>query len=257
MLFILCLSLVYFHISCQAAVLFEGATIISFDEVSERLVILKDASLLVVEDRITALSSDGNSLPSLPDNTTIVNATGQIISPGFVDTHHHIWETVFRTLASNTTLSDYTYRYWYTGPANQALTPEDVYLSELSGCLELMNTGTTTVVDFAHGAFSDAAINAAVNATFDSGMRVVFAQFIAGGLPFPNFSFEDLIQKVQSLANDERFSNGLVSLGLSYDEWSMSPIANVSRVWNLTQYGLLPCIVQCPNILLGNSIYQL
>lgn len=73
-------------LGASGAILYEGATIISFDDPTERLNILNDASMLIEGDTIAALS-EGTLDSEVPGNTTRVNATGKIISPGFIDTH--------------------------------------------------------------------------------------------------------------------------------------------------------------------------
>lgn len=73
-------------LGASGAILYEGATIISFNENDERVSILDDASMLIDGDTIAALS-EGTIDSGVPSNTTRVNATGKIISPGFIDTH--------------------------------------------------------------------------------------------------------------------------------------------------------------------------
>lgn len=73
-------------LGASGAILYEGATIISFNESTERLSILNDASMLIEGDTIAGLG-EGSLDVDIPGNTTRVNATGKIISPGFIDTH--------------------------------------------------------------------------------------------------------------------------------------------------------------------------
>jgi len=68
----------------SGAILYEGATIISFNDTTERLSILHDASLLIEGETIAALS-EGTLNRDIPNNTTRINATGSIISPGYVN----------------------------------------------------------------------------------------------------------------------------------------------------------------------------
>jgi imidazolonepropionase-like amidohydrolase len=70
-------------LGASGAILYEGATIISFNETTERLSVLHDASLLIEGDTIAALS-EGSLDHDIPGNTTRINATGSIISPGFI-----------------------------------------------------------------------------------------------------------------------------------------------------------------------------
>ena len=40
-------------------------------------------------------------------DTQVVDCTGKIISPGFVDTHHHLWQTQSKGTHANHLLLDY------------------------------------------------------------------------------------------------------------------------------------------------------
>lgn len=77
-------------LGASGAILYEGATIISFNDTTERLDVLNDASMLIEGNTIAALT-EGTLDGEIPSNTTRVNATGKIISPGFIDTHTVHW----------------------------------------------------------------------------------------------------------------------------------------------------------------------
>lgn len=175
-LFTLSTALLGLLSASQAAIVYEGATIISFNETEERTSILHDASMLIEGSKIAALKE--GRIPSLSGNTTRINATEKIIGPGYIDTHHHLWQTAYKTLGSNTTLAEYFQRYGEYGPAVQHYTPEDVYIGQLAGTLELLHEGTTTVLDHAHASWSDETVDAGLNATLDGGVRAVFAHTI-------------------------------------------------------------------------------
>lgn len=216
-----------------ANIFYQGGTIISFNQDTSDLNILRDADLHIEDDRISGIYTS-NQTYSLPENVTVVNATGMIISPGFINSHHHLWQTAYKTLASNTSLAEYFQRYGEYGPAVQNYRAEDTYLGQLTGCLELLHEGTTTVLDHAHGDFSDETADAAVDATFECGIRAYYAHAIH---PLPNnYTWDQQTDKLRSLAEDSRFnSTGLVQLGLAYDFWSNAPAANVTELWNITR----------------------
>lgn len=218
----------------QAALLFEGATIVAFNESTEGFDILRDASMLIEDDRVTALTE--GPLSSVPSNATRLNATDKIISPGFIDTHHHLWQTAYKTLASNTSLAEYFQRYGEYSQAEQYFTTEDLYVGQLTGALELLYEGTTTVLDHAHASFSDAAVDACFNATLDSGVRTFYAHAIHA-IP-NNYTWDEQITKLRSLASDPRVEqndpSSLVSIGLSWDAFYNSPETNISILWNIT-----------------------
>ena len=66
-------------------ILYEGATIISFDESTQEPRVLENGNLLIDGSRIAELST-GPLEGNISSNTTRVNATGKIITPGFIDT---------------------------------------------------------------------------------------------------------------------------------------------------------------------------
>lgn len=199
-------------------IIFKNATIISFDHTTGELRALHQASLLVKDGKIAEVSEAG--LEQAPTDAEVVDASNKIISPGFIDTHHHVWQSQYRSIAANTYLNEYFLRYGWAGPASKHFTPDDVYIGQLAGLLELIDSGTTTVLDFAHGGFTNAHVDAAVNASFESGLRVFHAHFLQPA------GHEQSFRKFRSMLQDERFSdrNLPVKLGLSYDSWASAPI---------------------------------
>ena len=63
---------------------------------------LPRADILVEGGTIKAVGPD---LPS--DGARVIDAAGNIVIPGFVDTHRHTWETSIRTCAPDYTLGAY------------------------------------------------------------------------------------------------------------------------------------------------------
>lgn len=62
--------------------IFTNATIISFNESSQSIEVLRDSDLLIEGDTITALGQ--NVRP--PEGAERIDAEGKIITPGFVNT---------------------------------------------------------------------------------------------------------------------------------------------------------------------------
>lgn len=71
-------------------ILFTGATIVTMDP---GLGVLHGADLLVEGEIIAAIGSDLNR-----DGAVVVEASGTVLTPGFVDTHRHAWETQLRRI---------------------------------------------------------------------------------------------------------------------------------------------------------------
>ena len=70
--------------SVYGSILYEGGTVIAFDEPTESISVLENASVLIEGNTITQITTTPNS-SSIPSNTTRIDATRKIISPGFID----------------------------------------------------------------------------------------------------------------------------------------------------------------------------
>lgn len=117
--------------SNYTSTLLERGTIISFDNTTDSLKILSDASILITGNRIDAIFEDSENI-TVPSGTERISIEGKIVSPGFVDTHRHGWQTAYKTLGSNTTLAEYFDRYGEFTKAGTEFTADDIYLGQVS-----------------------------------------------------------------------------------------------------------------------------
>ena len=97
---------------------------------------------LLIEGNV--IKAVGKRLRAKADRT--LNASGCVVVPGFVNTHHHLYQTLTRNLPAvqDKKLFDwllYLYEVW------RHVTPEDVYVSAQVGLGELLLTGCTTSSD--------------------------------------------------------------------------------------------------------------
>jgi 5-methylthioadenosine/S-adenosylhomocysteine deaminase len=128
---------------------------------------LAGGDVLVEDGKITAVQ------PGIDADAQVLDVTGKIVIPGFVDTHRHTWETAIRGSAPNATLDDYFVEILDTfAPAYRA---EDVYASNLAGTLECINAGITTLVDWSHINNTPEHPDAAVTALKEAGIRAQYA----------------------------------------------------------------------------------
>ena len=118
--------------------------------------------ILIEGNRITKIAKD----LSAPE-AEVIECTDKIISPGFIDTHHHVrpilchscsfqafhaddvqvWQTQLKGRHANHTLMQYFPSGNFT---SKTFSAEDVFWGQLGGCLEMVDCGTTTVADYAH-----------------------------------------------------------------------------------------------------------
>jgi len=79
------------------------------------------------------------------DADVVVDAGGKALLPGFVQTHVHLCQTLFRGRADDLELIDWLKkRIW---PLEAAHDAESVYYSAMLGLGELIRSGTTTILD--------------------------------------------------------------------------------------------------------------
>ncbi len=130
---------------------------------------LQGAWLTVEEGRIVAL---GQGEPPPGPYAEVVDGQGRVLTPGLVNTHHHLYQTLFRAVpgAQDAELFDwllFLYERW------RGIHEEAVHVSAAVGCLELLLSGCTTTTDhlylFPRGRRN--LIDAAVEAAGEVGIR--------------------------------------------------------------------------------------
>ncbi|ANN16012.1 cytosine deaminase [Amycolatopsis orientalis] len=128
---------------------------------------LTTGDILIVGDRIKRVAPSINA-----DDAEVVDASGMIASPGFVDTHRHVWQSLLRGVAVNWSLFEYMVEMRTMYPVCYRV--EDAYLGNHYGALEAINAGVTTVVDHSHLQISAEHSDALVRGLKDAGIRGIF-----------------------------------------------------------------------------------
>jgi cytosine/adenosine deaminase-related metal-dependent hydrolase len=195
----------------MSQLLIKGGTVVSMDA---GVGTLASGDVLVEGERISAV---GPRLDA-PAGAEIVDATGMIVMPGFVNAHMHTWQTALRGIAADWTIGEYL-RAMHAGLATH-FRPEDVRLANLAGALHQIDCGTTTLVDWCHNNPTPAHTDAAIDGLEESGIRALFlhgspkpdpkpGQKHFSEVPMPRSEVERLCRG--RLASDDR----LVTMGLA------------------------------------------
>ena len=145
--------------------LVRGGTVITADPAIGDL---SGGDVLVEDGRIAAVAEHIDA-----PGARVLDATAMLVFPGFVDTHRHIWQTVFRGLGADWTFPDYGVAVH--GTLRPHYRPEDVHIGTLLGRLEALHSGITTLLDWCHGANTPAHGDAALEALRQAPGRSVFA----------------------------------------------------------------------------------
>jgi len=118
-----------------SSLLIRGGTILTMDDAGT--IVHGDVS--VRDGRIVAV---GEAAPGPFD--TVIDASACLVLPGFVQTHIHLCQTLFRGYADDLALIDWLRRRIW--PMEAAHTPASLRASARLAACELLATGTTTVL---------------------------------------------------------------------------------------------------------------
>jgi cytosine/adenosine deaminase-related metal-dependent hydrolase len=130
---------------------------------------LKGMDVMMSGGKIAAI---GKGIPA--GDAEVVDGTGKILMPGFVDGFRHNWQSLDTGRILKLNQSYHNYYGGYTGKLGQTMTPEELYLSDYMGCVEALNSGFTYVINFSMGGPLERA-EASARGAKDSGVGGAFA----------------------------------------------------------------------------------
>jgi 5-methylthioadenosine/S-adenosylhomocysteine deaminase len=136
-------------------ILIRRATVVTMDRG-----VLPETDVLI---RGTTIAAVGARL-SAPVGTVVIDADEALLLPGFVDTHRHMWQSAFRGVGADWTLTNYI--DWMLTRWGPLFRPEDIYAGNYMGMVEAVNDGVTTMMDYSHGLRTPEHADAAVDALF-------------------------------------------------------------------------------------------
>jgi 5-methylthioadenosine/S-adenosylhomocysteine deaminase len=123
--------------------------------------------VLIEGDAIARVGKD------ISADAEVIDCTGDVVIPGFVDSHRHTWEAAIRGCAPDATLDDYFVEVLDSfAPLYR---PEDVEASNRAGALECINAGITTLLDWSHINNTPEHPDAGIRGLQASGIRAVYA----------------------------------------------------------------------------------
>jgi 5-methylthioadenosine/S-adenosylhomocysteine deaminase len=113
------------------SILVKGGTLITMDDQNS----IGSGDLLIRDGRIESLADTAQTAD------IVIDAAGCAVLPGFIQTHIHLCQTIFRGAADDLSLLDWLKkRVW---PMEAAHTPESIRASARLGIAELIKGGTT------------------------------------------------------------------------------------------------------------------
>ena len=192
-------------------VLLKGGCVVSLDpQVGD----FERADVLIDGARIGAVG------PNLTAEAEIIDASGMIVMPGFVDTHRHMWQGALRNILPNGLLSDYIRDIM--GAARAVFRPEDARIGDLVSALGAIDAGVTTVLDWSHIGNTPEHSDAAIDGLREAGMRAVYA--FGGGTTGASNRFPDDIHRLrrEHFTSDDQLLTLAMAAGTNPREWAIA-----------------------------------
>ena len=198
-------------------ILLQGGVVLSLDQsVGD----FEKADVLIEGKRIAAV---GPNLAAVARSALVVNAADRIVMPGFVDTHHHQYETLLRSILADGLLRDEPKNYGSViqGIFTPVYLPQDAYISELVASLNQINAGVTTTVDTSQVSLSPAHSDACVAGLKESGRRAVFA-YSAGVGPATQYPQDITRLRKQYFSSGDQLLTLALHAAVSADHWKLA-----------------------------------
>ena len=131
----------------------------------------------IAAGRIAAVhAADAGGVTGRDDE--VIDVSGCLVVPGLVNAHTHSPDNLIKGIAPNLPLELWSL---HCSPGREQQSPREVYISAVLGCIEMLHTGTTTVLD--HIRFyphpEAATLDAVAQAYLDCGLRAIIATVVA------------------------------------------------------------------------------
>ena len=167
---------------------------------------IADGAVHVKDGDIVAVGKD------LKGGGERIDGTGMIVMPGLVETHWHMWNTLYRSFAGDKPEEGY---FPTVARFGQQMTPDDIFQSTRLSAAEAINSGTTFVHSWCHNVRSKAHAEADIRALAELGIRARHSCGWPQGMPDTQSADQG---PVESFAKDwKSWSNdGLIGLGMAW-----------------------------------------
>jgi len=195
-------------------VILKGGTIVSLDP---RVGNFERGEVLIEGKKIVGVAA---SLQA--PGAHVIDASGTIVIPGFVDAHRHSWEGQLRRINPNAqTLAAYSAATHLSFA--KSYRPQDIYAGNLLTALGCIDAGITCIIDNSHNSRSARHSDEAIRALIDSGIRAVHASGAPQAGDWDHQWPKDLerLQK-QYFASDDQLVTLRMFSGPDRDNWMLA-----------------------------------
>jgi cytosine/adenosine deaminase-related metal-dependent hydrolase len=141
-----------------------------------------------------------------------IDGKGMILMPGLVETHWHMWNTLYRSFAGDKPEDGY---FPTVARFGQHMSPDDIFQSTRLSAAEAINAGMTFVHSWCHNVRSTAHAEADIRALAEVGLRARHSCGWPQGMPDTQSADQGPIESLSR--NWKSWSNeGLISLGMAW-----------------------------------------
>jgi cytosine/adenosine deaminase-related metal-dependent hydrolase len=142
----------------------------------------------------------------------VIDAQGQVVMPGLIDTHWHMWHTIFRGMSGDKREDGF---FPTVTRFSSFMTPQDMYASTRLAAVEAVNAGITSIHSWCHNIRTRAYAEADLRAINDTGLR---GRWSFGQAIDQSPEKTILLADMEAMQRDwQSYSNqGLVSLGMAW-----------------------------------------
>ena len=150
------------------------------------------ADILIEAGRIAAI---GPGLAA-PPAARMIDARDRLVTPGLVNAH---WHSPMQLSPGTSDRMNHKVFMWENQVDTANRSPEEIYLSAVIGCLQMLKSGTTSVIDhFPEQGFGLDDVATVVKAYADCGMRAVVALRIFDG------EYSDIVPPPERMTDELR-----------------------------------------------------
>jgi cytosine/adenosine deaminase-related metal-dependent hydrolase len=84
-----------------ARILLQNGTVLQHDA-QDNVIALRNTDVLIEDDRIVKIDRGIE-----PQDGSVIDCDGKIIAPGFINAHHHVWQSQLKGRLGDSTMLDY------------------------------------------------------------------------------------------------------------------------------------------------------
>jgi len=164
--------------------------------------ILQDSAIAIKGNKIIDIGDSKELSDKYQEAGQVIDAAGKVVFPGMINTHNHLFQTLFKGLGDDMVIGDWLKKVAY--PLSTNLTVDLAYTGAMLGLMESLHSGITTSVDYMYAHPVAGLSDAVIKAMNDLKVRGIYARgFLSGGQQFG--AQESLMETPEEVIKDFKY----------------------------------------------------